>query len=137
MIIFDTDVISYVLRKAPPAGLIRRIAALDPDEQATTSITVGELIYGAHRSGNPKKFLAALEALVWPNLRILTFDRKAAEIYGALRAGLEKAGKKLPEPDLRIGAITLRHSATLATGNLRHYRRIPDLAVEDWLAPYR
>ena len=117
--------------------MIRKIANLDPEEQATTSITVGELVYGAHRSGNPKKFLAALDDLVWPNLRVLDFDRNAAEIYGALRADLEKAGKKLPEPDLRIGAISLRHGATLATGNLRHYRRIPGLTTEDWLAPYR
>lgn len=137
MIVFDTDVISYVLRPAPPAGLIRRVADVDPDEQATTAVTVGELVYGAWRSSRPEHFLTALRDRVWPNIRVLGFDLAAAMIYGRLRANLERDGTPMAEPDLRIAAICLRHDATLATGNLRHFERVPDLRVEDWLADYR
>jgi predicted nucleic acid-binding protein len=137
VIVFDTDVISYVLRPAPPAGLIRRVADVDPDEQATTAVTVGELVYGAWRSSRPEHFLTALRDRVWPNIRVLGFDLAAAMIYGRLRANLERDGTPMAEPDLRIAAICLRHDATLATGNLRHFERVPDLRVEDWLADYR
>lgn len=137
MIVFDTDVISYVLRPAPSARLIRRVADVDPDEQATTAVTAGELVYGAWRSSRPEHFLAALRDRVWPNIRVLGFDLAAAMIYGRLRANLERDGTPMAEPDLRIAAICLRHDATLATGNLRHFERVPDLRVEDWLADYR
>ena len=137
MIVFDTDVISYVLRPAPPAGLIRRVADVDPDEQATTAVTAGELVYGAWRSSRPEHFLASLRDRVWPNIRVLSFDLSAAMIYGRLRADRERDGTPMAEPDLRIAAICLRHDATLATGNLRHFERVPDLRVEDWLADYR
>jgi tRNA(fMet)-specific endonuclease VapC len=137
MIVFDTDVISYVLRAEPPLGLVRRIAQLDPEIQATTSITVGELVFGAHRSSCAEHFLAALRRSVWPNLRTLAFDHRSAEIFGELRAELERSGTPLAEPDLRIGSICLANDAVLATGNVRHFKKIPGLKVEDWLAEHR
>ena len=137
MIVFDTDVVSYILRQTPPAGLIRRVAELDPDEQATTAVNAGELVYGAWRSARPDHFLNALEERVWPNLRVLPFDLESAAICGKLRAHLERAGTPVAEPDLRIAAVCLRHDGTLATGNLRHFERVPDLRAEDWLAEFR
>ena len=137
MIIFDTDVISYVLHPQPPAALIRRVAEVDPEQQATTSVTAGELVYGAWRSPRPDHFLEALERRVWPHIRVLAFDFNSAVVYGRLRAELERGGTPLAEPDLRIAAICLRHDATLATGNLRHFQRVPGLRSEDWLADLR
>ena len=137
MIVFDTDVLSYVLRRDPPAGLLRKIAEIDPLDQATTSITLGELVYGAHRSKRPEHFMNRLRKLLLPNLRVLAFDRKAAEVYGEVRATLEKIGRPVAEPDLRIASICLRRDASLATGNVRHYQKVPGLKVEDWLKPFR
>jgi tRNA(fMet)-specific endonuclease VapC len=59
--------------------------------------------------------------------------REAAEIYGRLRSDLERKGTPLADPDLRIAATALAHTATLITGNVRHCGRIPGLSVEDWL----
>jgi predicted nucleic acid-binding protein len=131
--IFDTDVISHLIRREPPVRLISRIAAVPPEDQYTTSITVGELVYGAHRSARPDHFLRLLDERVWPNLQILPFDDRAARRYGVTRADLEKAGRPLPEPDLRIASIALAHDAVLVTGNVRHFGRIPGLRVESWL----
>ncbi|HSR22290.1 MAG TPA: hypothetical protein VLW53_01985 [Candidatus Eisenbacteria bacterium] len=51
-----------------------------------------------------------------------------------MRADLERSGRPLAEPDLRIAAIALAHDLTLVTGNGRHFSRIPGLRVESWLA---
>lgn len=133
MYLFDTDTVSHVLRKAPSSGLIRRLADVPAEHQFTSAITVGELIYGAHRSTRPTYFLERLDRHVWPNVTVLPFDEMAARIYGPLRAKLEQTGTPVAEPDLRIAAICLTHQLTLVTGNLRPFRRIPGLAVENWI----
>jgi tRNA(fMet)-specific endonuclease VapC len=137
VIIFDTDVLSFVLRKNPPNELVRRIAGVDPADQATTSITLGELVYGAYRSKRPGHFMKQLKELLLPNLRVLAFDSRAAEVYGEVRASLEKVGRPVSEPDLRIASICLSHNASLATGNLRHFRKVPGLDAQDWLEAIR
>lgn len=103
------------------------------EQQFTSAITVGEMVYGAYRSDRPDHFLRQLEERLWPNIRILPFDRTAAETYGRLRAQLEEAGVPLAEPDLRIAAIALTHDLTIVTGNVRHFSRLPGLRTENWL----
>lgn len=64
---------------------------------------------------------------------VLPFDAAAAEVYGPLRARLESEGRRLDEPDLRIASVALSRGLTLITGNVRHFSRVPDLSVENWL----
>jgi tRNA(fMet)-specific endonuclease VapC len=134
MILLDTDVISNLMRTVPSAALVRHLASGAPEEQFTSAITVSELVYGAHRSPRTNEILRRLAERVWPNVRILPFDREAAEVHGKVRAGLERTGMPVPEPDLRIAAIALARSLTLITGNVRHFTRVPGLRVENWIA---
>ena len=55
------------------------------------------------------------------------------EVYGPLRARLEATGKPLDDPDLRIASIALARDLTLVTGHVKHFARIPDLRIENWL----
>ena len=130
---FDTDVLSAVLRRDPPMHLIRRLARTPAAEQATTTITMGELLYGAAKKGSPK-LVDRVRDLLAGAVTILPFDQPSAEAYGSLRAELEASGRPLAEPDLRIAAIATAYDLTLVTGNIRHFRRVPNLPVEDWLA---
>ena len=102
------------------------------DQQFTTAITAGELFYEATRRGTPS-LAGRVRQLIATAVAVLPFDLAAAEIYGAVRSELEQAGKRLDEPDLRIAAIVLAHDLTLVTGNVRHFRRVPGLTVENWL----
>lgn len=133
MYLFDTDMLSQIIKKNPSVSFIRRLASIDPDDQFTTSITVGELIYGAHKSDRPEYFIQQLEKLVWPNIQVLSFDQYSAKVYGKLRADLEKKGVSLSEPDLRIAAIAIHYGLTVITGNIRHFSRIPGLVTENWI----
>ena len=131
MIVVDTDVLSELMRARPSPVLTARLERVPVVEQATTAITLGELAYGARKAGRPALYQRAVELL--RGVRVLDFDRAAAERYGALRAQLERAGLRLADPDLRIAAIVTARRATLVTGNVRHFARVPGLAVEDWL----
>ena len=41
-------------------------------------------------------------------------------------------GQRVPDLDLLIAATATTHGLTVATLNMKHFSRIPDLAVEDW-----
>jgi tRNA(fMet)-specific endonuclease VapC len=133
MYCLDTDVLSAVIKRDPPLHLIRRLARTPSTQQCTTAITLGELVYGVHRRGSAA-LAERVRSLIASAGPILAFDASAAERYGPLRAALESSGLPLAEPDLRIASIALARDATLVTGNVRHFARVPDLRVENWLA---
>ena len=133
MYLFDTDSISQIIKSRPYLSFIKKLASVSPEDQFTTTITVGELVYGAYKSSRSEYFLDKLETMVWPNINILSFDEDAARIYGRVRADMEKKGIAVSEPDMRISAIALCHNLTVVTGNTRHFSRVPGLKVENWL----
>jgi tRNA(fMet)-specific endonuclease VapC len=131
MIVLDTDVVSNLMRARPSLSLIQRLGRVPSHEQSTTAVTIGELSYGAERVQRPELYRRAMELLA--AARILPFDEHAAERYGSLRAGLERDGMRLADPDLRIAATALVHEAVLVTGNTRHFARVEGLVVHNWL----
>ena len=133
MYLFDTDSISQIIKNRPNLSFIKRLASVSPDDEFTTTITVGELIYGAYKSSRPAYFLEKLDTMVWPNITILSFDEDAARTYGKVRADMEKKGIVLSEPDMRIAAIALFHKLTVITGNTKHFLKVPGLKVDNWL----
>ena len=128
---FDTDVLSATIRPAPPLHLIRRLATVAPQEQFTTSITVGELIYGARRVGR-EDLSTRVEQIVHRAQTVLSFD-SAARTFGVLKATLERRGTPLTEPDLRIASIALSRGLILVTRTVRHFQRVPELTGENWI----
>jgi predicted nucleic acid-binding protein len=134
MYLLDTDTLSNLAKRTPSTALVAKLASVPPEDQFTSSITLGELIYGAHRlRTHTSLFLDRLENALLPNLPVLPFDSAAARRYGEVRAELERRGTPIGEADLRIGAIALSRGLTVVTGNIRHFQRIPDLPVENWL----
>lgn len=134
MYLLDTDVLSNLLKRAPSTTLIAKLASVPPEQQFTSSITLGELVYGAYRlQARTDYLLEQLYKRLLPNLPVLPFDVAAARRYGEIRAELERHGMPVGDADLRIAAIALARGLTVVTGNVRHFQRIPGLPVENWL----
>ena len=134
--LLDTDILSNLLKRTPSTLLITKLASVPPDQQFTSSITLGELHYVAHRIPERTSYLLQqLAETLLPNLPVLPFNSAAAVSYGELRAELERRGTPLGDADLRIGAIALARGLVVVTGNVRHFQRIPELLVENWLEP--
>jgi predicted nucleic acid-binding protein len=134
MYLLDTDVLSNLLRRAPSTALVRKVASVPQEQQFTSSITLGELVYGAYRlKERTRALLDRLDQTLLPNLRVLPFDASAALRYGELRAELEGQGTPIGDADLRIASIALDNGLTVVTGNVRHFEKVPGLLVENWL----
>ncbi len=79
MYLLDTDILSNLMRRRPSQTLVARLARVDPEEQFTSSVTLGELVYGAHRLGERAGVLLdRIRQLLLPNLTVLPFDSSAA-----------------------------------------------------------
>ncbi len=134
MYLLDTDILSNLAKRTPSTALVAKLASVPREAQFTSSITLGEMVYGAYRMpAHTNLFLERLDRVLLPNLAVLPFDIAAAHRYGELRAELERLGTPLGEADLRIGAIALSRGLIVVTGNVRHFQRIPGLIVENWL----
>src|SRR5947209_7676257 len=129
--LFDTDTLSNLLRRAPSPVLVRRLAITPSEEQCTSSITVGELYYGARwLDSGGERLVERIEAELLANLAVIPFDTAAARIYGTLRSQLERSGTPIGDADLRIAAVALANDLIVVTGNTRHFERVPDLKIE-------
>lgn len=129
MKIFDSDHCIAILR-----GTLDLHSKLNADEElAVTTISIAELTHGACRSQRVADNLARLDVLL-AALVILPFDETAARRFGILKAELEKSGTPLHDLDLQIASIALEQNAPLLTHNQRHFTRIENLILDDWLS---
>ena len=133
MFLFDTDVLSNIIKRKPSEVLIDRLQAVPKQSQHTSSINIGEIYYGAYRSSRKEQILRAFEESVFPNVKVLFFDEQSGKLFGKLKAQLEKKGISCSEPDLRIAAVALQHNLNLVTGNIRHFENIPGIRLENWI----
>jgi tRNA(fMet)-specific endonuclease VapC len=93
-------------------------------------VTEMEIRHGLAR--NPKLRVAPLVEAFLAGITVVPLDSAVAVAYGKARAALEHAGTPIGPLDLMIGAHALALKATLVTSDVREFRRIPGLAVEDW-----
>ena len=92
MYLFDTDTLSNIIKRKPSEFLKKKIAEIPKAFQHTSSITLGEIYYGAYRTNKLEKIITAFEENVLPNVNILAFDGGTGKIFGQLKAILEKQG---------------------------------------------
>ncbi|MEW6209366.1 MAG: type II toxin-antitoxin system VapC family toxin [Acidobacteriota bacterium] len=138
MHLLDTDTLTHLHRGHP--RVVERLRAVGDSDVGTTIITKIELLRGRFEfmlkaaTGNDllraQRLLARTEELL-SQIMVVPFDERAAEQFDKLIKA--KGLKKIGRADLLIGSIALVHRATLVTRNVRHFERIPDLIVTNWV----
>lgn len=88
---------------------------------------------GARKSSNPARSIAQIERFA-SGFKSVSFDDAAADIYGDIRAELERIGQPIGPNDLLIAAIALVHGLVLVTNNMRESTKVPQLICENWAA---
>ena len=128
--LLDTNIVIYVLKRRPVEVL--EIFNTNASRMAISSITLSELFYGAEKSINVDKNLEAIEEFI-SHLEVLSYDAKASQHYGQIKAALEKKGEVIGENDIHIAAHAISQGLILVTNNLREFKRVPNLALENWI----
>lgn len=94
-------------------------------------IVKGEMYYGVYKSLFRESNLALYREF-FGEFESLPFDSAAADIYGGIRANLERRGTLIGPYDLQIAAIALANNLILVTHNTREFSRVEALRLDDW-----
>jgi len=128
--LLDTNVcVDFLTGRYP--NIASRIKDLSPSEICSSSIVVAELRYGADKSLRRTRNHQLLDIL-FDEIPAYDFDQEAASTYGKLRAHLEKKGALIGPNDMLVAAHALSLGHVLVTDNVREFRRVRGLKVENW-----
>lgn len=131
MAIFDTDFIVAILRGNDEAGRRYDFYAASGLQLRTTSITVMELLHGAHLHAQSIQKLQDVQKVL-DCLEVIPFDTHAARQCALIMAVNKQKKVEIGLPDLQIGSCALAISDFIVTRNLKDFSRIPGLSIEKW-----
>jgi tRNA(fMet)-specific endonuclease VapC len=119
--------------KGEPA-VVQRLRTVNRSDVAIPQPVVAEIAYGIERLPQSKrrKMLQQRFDAVRTELGRVIWTDVVSERFGAIKAALEKRGRRIEDLDAAIAAHALAESAVLVTANLDQMTRVPGLKVEDW-----
>ena len=127
--LLDTDIFSYMVNGVPQ--VLERYAAVADQDVYLSVISHGEILFGvAKQQPGPAKQKRITYLL--DQMSIALIDEGVARCYGKVRNTLESLGKPIGPNDTWIAAHAMSLGATLVTGNVREYKRVAGLKVENW-----
>ena len=126
--LLDTDTVSYALRGE--GQVTGRITSHKPSELCISAISLAELRYGADRKGSRR--LHALIDTFAGAVEVAAFGEDAALEFGRIGTILAERGIPIGEFDVLIAAHAACLRCTLVTNNIRHFSKVPGLALENW-----
>lgn len=126
----DTNIVIYAMKNRPER--IRDAFKKHDGQMCISSITLGELIYGAEKSAAPEQNLADIESMI-ARLEVRPFDAAAAIHFGQVRASLAKIGKPIGPYDAMIAGHARALALVLVTNNENEFQRVPGLMRENWV----
>ena len=131
MYLIDTNICIYAINGRYPK-LSDLLLKIHPDDICVSSITVGELEYGAAKCRWGDKTRQVMHAFL-SNYEVLPFTEKDAILFGQLRAQLSFSGTPIGAYDVMIAAQGVSRNLTVVTHNTKEFSRIPGIILEDWV----
>ena len=131
MYLLDSNICIYIINNSP-ITVVKKIKKLKPHQVKLSAISIGELEYGIYKSKAIDKNKKALYDFA-SAFDIIHFDDKDAEIFGLIRADLEKHWKVIGPYDMQIAAQAITRDLILVTNNTDEFSRINGLKLENWV----
>jgi predicted nucleic acid-binding protein len=127
--LLDSSFCIACLRRKPWA--LRALANVPLASVAVSTLTVGELVLGAHLSDHMALEMAKVDTFLGP-ICAMPFGVEESHAWALLDAQLRKQGNRIETEDAIIAATAKVHGMTLVTGNTKHFARVKGLRVVDW-----
>lgn len=131
MYFLDSNTCIYFLKNTYPS-VSKRWLSLSPSQIKIPAIVKAELLLGAYKSKNKKDTLEKVELLLSP-FEIVPFSDEMTHCYADIRSSLEKGGQIIGPNDVLIAAIVRYSQGILVTNNVKEFKRIKNLSIENWV----
>ena len=131
MYLLDTNICIYAMKNKYPT-VLQKLLLVPPQEIYLSSITVGELEYGASKSRWSEKNRHAFTAFL-SAFSVLPFTYHDAIRFGRLRAQLALKGTPIGYYDVMIAAQGIERNLTVVTHNTKEFQRVEGITLEDWV----
>jgi len=95
-----------------------------------STIVLGELYYGARKSGRVEENLTRINRLAVATV-VLGCDIITAHEYSVIKNELRLKGRPIPENDIWLAAIARQYDLILVSRN-KHFAEVQELALEQW-----
>jgi tRNA(fMet)-specific endonuclease VapC len=128
--LLDTNIFSCLVNNIPQ--VMQRYAKAAHDDTALSIISHGEILFGINKQTPSASKLQRIEYLL-DQIPIASLNEETAQHYGKIRSTLELAGQPISPNDTWIAAHALSLGATLVTNNVREFKRVKGLKVENWV----
>jgi tRNA(fMet)-specific endonuclease VapC len=115
-----------------PHEVVKRVRAIGYSEIKISSIVIAEMEYGAAKSSKREANRSVMLDFLAP-FEIIPFDEQDAELFGLIRAELERRGEPIGPYDMMLAAQALRWDYTFVTNNMREFQRVKGLKLENWV----
>ena len=126
----DTNIVIYAIKNRPQQ--IRECFKKHQGQMCISTVTLGELIFGAERSQQVERNLADIEAMV-ARMETLPLDNEAAYHFGQIRSELYRTGWPTGPYDMMIAGHARSSGLILVTNNIKEFERVPGLRLENWV----
>jgi tRNA(fMet)-specific endonuclease VapC len=130
MYLLDTNICIYIIHNNPKQ-VVERIKSLKPPQVKLSSISMAEMEYGVSKSRDRERNRQALIYFA-SAFDIIEFNDNDAEVYGLIRAELEKKGQIIGPYDMQIAAQAISRDLILVTNNTSEFSRISNIKLENW-----
>ena len=131
MYLLDSNICIYIINNRPKQ-VVEHIKKLKIHQVKLSAISLAELEYGVSKSRAREKNRQALIDFATP-FDIIEFNDNDAEVFGIIRADLEKRGLVIGPYDMQIAAQAITRDLVLVTNNTAEFSRIQNLKLENWV----
>lgn len=96
-----------------------------------SEVTLAELQVGVEKSSSKHFNQQMLDKFVG-YVTVIPFS-SAIKCYAEKKVELERKGTPVDDFDLLIGCTALANNLIMVTDNVKHFSRIPNLVIENWI----
>lgn len=128
--LLDTCVISDFFKKIPQ--VIKHFEAHSPEKICVSSITVMEIEYGLRLNPEREQKIRPIWKNLLNHIHVVPYSPQCAVASASIRANLKDTGLPIGAYDVLIAGTALANQMIMVTSNVREFKRIPEISIENW-----
>jgi tRNA(fMet)-specific endonuclease VapC len=132
--LLDTNILIDFLKEVP--SVVEKILQVGTQQCCISVLSLHELYYGAQLAREKREdyYFQEIDKIctLLEYFEVLNLNTHGKE-YAHIKYVLRKKGKPVDEFDMLIAAHAISEGLTVVTDNLKHFKNMPDVKVENWM----